>query len=154
MVWKDLEIHEGQRKLFDTDRCFFYITNDWKSSAEEIVRKANRRCNQENTIEQHKNQVRSLTAPLDNLLSNWAYMVMTSLAWSLKAWAALCCRNEDGEKRSIAQRNSACCGWTLPRSGMPGSTFLPQSFARADGSSIDSCPGIPGKKRSSASGTY
>jgi hypothetical protein len=89
VVWKDLEIHEGQRKLFDTDRCFFYITNDWESSAAEIVRKANRRCNQENTIEQHKNQVRSLTAPLDNLLSNWAYMVMTSLAWSLKAWAAL-----------------------------------------------------------------
>ena len=26
---------------------------------------------------------------MDNLLSNWAYMVMASLAWSLKAWAAL-----------------------------------------------------------------
>ena len=31
----------------------------------------------------------SLTAPVDNLLSNWAYMVMGSLAWSLKAWTAL-----------------------------------------------------------------
>ena len=30
-----------------------------------------------------------MTAPLDSLLSNWAYMVMTSLAWNLKAWAAL-----------------------------------------------------------------
>ena len=26
---------------------------------------------------------------MDNLESNWAYMVMTSLAWSLKGWAAL-----------------------------------------------------------------
>ena len=26
---------------------------------------------------------------LDNLLSNWAYMVMASLAWSLKAWFGL-----------------------------------------------------------------
>ena len=26
---------------------------------------------------------------MDNLLSNWAYMVMGSLAWSLKAWLAL-----------------------------------------------------------------
>jgi hypothetical protein len=43
------------------------------------------RCNQENLIEQLKNGVRSLTAPVDNLLSNWAYMVMASLAWSLKA---------------------------------------------------------------------
>ncbi len=29
------------------------------------------------------------TAPVDNLVSNWAYMVMASLAWSLKAWSAL-----------------------------------------------------------------
>ena len=27
--------------------------------------------------------------PVDNLLSNWAYMVMAALAWSLKAWLAL-----------------------------------------------------------------
>jgi len=33
--------------------------------------------------------MRSLTAPVDSLLSNWAYMVMTSLAWNLKAWLAL-----------------------------------------------------------------
>ena len=55
----------------------------------EIVVKANGRCNQENLIEQQKNDVRSLTAPVDNLVSNWAYMVMASLAWSLKAWSAL-----------------------------------------------------------------
>jgi hypothetical protein len=89
VVWKDLEVRKGQRKLFDTERCFFYITNDWTSSATEIVVWANGRCNQENTIEQQKNDVRSLTAPVDNLVSNWAYMVMASLAWSLKAWSAL-----------------------------------------------------------------
>jgi len=33
--------------------------------------------------------VRALQAPVDNLLSNWAYMVMASLAWTLKAWFAL-----------------------------------------------------------------
>jgi hypothetical protein len=27
--------------------------------------------------------------PLDSLMSNWAYMVMASLAWTLKAWFAL-----------------------------------------------------------------
>ena len=30
-----------------------------------------------------------MRAAVDNLLSNWAYMVMTALAWNLKAWAAL-----------------------------------------------------------------
>ena len=27
--------------------------------------------------------------PVDNLVSNWAHMVMASMAWSLKAWLAL-----------------------------------------------------------------
>lgn len=89
VVWKDVHAFRGQQWLFDDPRCFFYITNDWESSAEEIVFSANQRCNQENLIEQLKNGPRALTAPLDNLISNWAYMVIASLAWSLKAWASL-----------------------------------------------------------------
>ena len=89
VVWKDLDVYRGQGKLFDYDCCFFYITNDFDSPAEQIVYSANQRCNQENTIEQHKNGVHALTAPLDTLDSNWAYMIMASLAWSLKAWSAL-----------------------------------------------------------------
>ncbi len=89
VVWKELEHRKGQRKLFDTDRCFFYITNDWSSEAEEIVFEANQRCNQENVIQQDKSDVRALSAPLDDLESNWAYMVIGTLAWNLKAWAAL-----------------------------------------------------------------
>src|SRR5690606_34312064 len=81
--------HQGQLKLFDDSRCFFYITNDWDSTPEDIVLNANRRCNQENTIQQLAHGARALQAPVDNLVSNWAYMVMASLAWSLKAWAAL-----------------------------------------------------------------
>ena len=55
----------------------------------EIVFEANDRCNQENLHAQLKGGVRALTAPVDNLESNWAYMVMTALAWNLKAWWAL-----------------------------------------------------------------
>jgi hypothetical protein len=89
VVWKDLEVHQGQKKLFDDWRCFFYITNDEEKPAEQIVFEAKGRCNQENLLGQLKSGVRSLTAPVDSLLSNWAYMVVGSLAWSLKAWAAL-----------------------------------------------------------------
>ena len=42
----------------------------------------------------------SLTAPVDNLLSNWAYMVIGSLAWSLKAWAALMLPEEGSRQES------------------------------------------------------
>jgi len=89
VVWKDLEVRRGQKKLFDDSRCFFYISNAWGLSTEGVVWEANDRCNQENLLGQLKSGVRSLTAPVDTLLSNWAYMVMASLAWSLKAWAAL-----------------------------------------------------------------
>ena len=54
-----------------------------------IVFEANQRCNQENLHAQLKGGVRALTAPVDNLESNWAYMVMTGLAWNLKAWYGL-----------------------------------------------------------------
>jgi hypothetical protein len=89
VLWKELDVYQGQQRLFDDGRCFFYITNDEGKTAEEIVFDANDRCNQENLLAQLKGGVRSLTAPVDGLLSNWAYMVMGSLAWSLKAWAAL-----------------------------------------------------------------
>lgn len=89
IVQKNLEVREkGQLQLLDDYRYFFYITNDWKSTPEEIVFKANDRCQQENILAQ-LNAVRALHAPLDNLLSNNAYMLITSLAWNLKAWLAL-----------------------------------------------------------------
>ena len=86
---KNLSIERGEKILFDDIRYFFYITNDYKSSEAEIVRFANGRCNQENLNEQLKNGVKALRMPVDNLVSNWAYMVMASLAWTLKAWFAL-----------------------------------------------------------------
>ncbi len=50
---------------------------------------ANDRCNQENVIGQLKSGVGALRMPSSDLLSNWAYMVIASLAWNLKAWYGL-----------------------------------------------------------------
>jgi len=86
---KNLSVERGEKVLFDDIRYFFYITNDYKSSRAEIVGGANGRCNQENLNEQLKNGVKAMRMPVDNLVSNWAYMVMASLAWTLKAWFAL-----------------------------------------------------------------
>ena len=69
-------------------RYFFFITNDREMPAHQAVLTAGR-CDQENLVAQLKGGVHALTTPVDNLDSNWAYMVMASLAWSLKAWAAL-----------------------------------------------------------------
>ncbi|MFQ5464159.1 MAG: IS1380 family transposase [Phycisphaerae bacterium] len=86
---KNITVERGDLELFDEIRYFFYITNDWIMPAAYIVYDANHRCQQENLIEQLKNGVRALHTPVNSLLSNWAYMVIASLAWSLKAWLAL-----------------------------------------------------------------
>jgi hypothetical protein len=86
---KKLVVEKGQMWLFEPDRFFFYITNDRTTPASEIVFLANDRCDQENLIGQLKGGVKAMSMPVDSLLSNWAYLVSASLAWSLKAWAAL-----------------------------------------------------------------
>jgi hypothetical protein len=89
VVHKNLSVEKGEQVLFDDYRYFFYLTNDRTAPAAEIVFRANDRCNQENLLAQLKHGVCALQAPVDNLVSNWAYMVMTALAWNLKAWLAL-----------------------------------------------------------------
>jgi DDE family transposase len=86
---KNISREKGEQRLFDEVRYFFYLSNDWLSEADEIVYRANDRCHQENLLQQLKTGLHALTAPVDNLESNWAYMVMSALAWNLKAWAAL-----------------------------------------------------------------
>ena len=93
---KNLSVAKGERVLFDDVRYFFYITNDWVSEAAEVVFTANDRCDQENLLAQLAGGVRALRAPVDNLTSNGAYMVMTALAWDLKAWWALLLPEQPG----------------------------------------------------------
>jgi hypothetical protein len=92
VIRKNISKEKGELRLHDEIRYFFYITNEWSPPGADIVlapHGANGRCQQENVIQQMHGGVHALHAPVDTLLSNWAYMVMTSLAWNLKAWAAL-----------------------------------------------------------------
>ncbi len=85
---KNLSQMKGERTLFDEIRYFCYITTRTDLSAAEVVACANQRCDQENVIEQLKNGVHAMRVPLYDLVSNWAYMVMATLAWNLKSWMA------------------------------------------------------------------
>ena len=95
VVRKNLSVERGEKVLFPDIRYFFYITTLRKRSAAAVVRLANGRCDQENVIEQLKNGVNAMRMPVDNLVSNWAYMAMTTLAWNLKAWFALLMPNRE-----------------------------------------------------------
>ena len=101
---KRISVEKGQEKLFEEYRYFFYITNDRGSGCEQVVFTANDRCDQENLIEQLKNGVKSMSNPLDSLLSNWAYMVMAGLAWTLKAWWGLMLPVEPGRRRAVHEQ--------------------------------------------------
>jgi hypothetical protein len=79
----------GQRMLGCNYRYFFYVTNDRTLTRQEVIAESNARCNQENLVEQLKNGVRALHAPVNTLNANWAYMVIASLAWTLKIWCGL-----------------------------------------------------------------
>lgn len=94
VVRKNLSIEKGEAVLFDDIRYFFYITTRRDLTAAEVVRLANGRCDQENVIEQLKNGVNAMRMPVRDLESNWAYMVMTALAWNLKSWFGLLMPNK------------------------------------------------------------
>jgi hypothetical protein len=89
VVRKNISVEQGEHRLFDEIRYFFYLTNDHQSAACDVVFLANERCNQENLIDQLKHGVGATRMPVDTLVSNGAYMVMAALAWTLKAWFAL-----------------------------------------------------------------
>jgi hypothetical protein len=110
VIKKNISVEKGEKVLFDRIVYFFYITNDLVSVAEEIVFSANDRCDQENLLAQLHGGVRALRAPVDNLESNWAYMVMTALAWNLKAWWALTLPEQPGRWQ---QKHRAEKRWVL-----------------------------------------
>jgi hypothetical protein len=104
---KRLGIEKGGVLLREEYRYFFFITNERDTPADELVFQANDRCDQENLVAQLKGGVHALTTPVESLVSNWAYMVMASLAWTLKAWAALLLPVEPGHAQEHqAQKRS------------------------------------------------
>lgn len=86
---KNISKMKGENVLFDEIRSFFYITTrtDWTAAA--VVACATARCDQEHVIEPLKNGVHAMRLPVYDLVSNWAYMVMATLAWNLKSWFAM-----------------------------------------------------------------
>jgi hypothetical protein len=86
---KDLVWERHGQAIEEETRYLFYLTNQEDWSLAEVVYFANDRCNQENLIEQLKNGVRALRAPVNSLEANGAWMVIGALAWNLKVWLGL-----------------------------------------------------------------
>ncbi|MCI0356124.1 MAG: IS1380 family transposase [Acidobacteria bacterium] len=123
VVRKNISVAKGEKLLFDEVRYFFYINNIGVLREEELVWVAHHRCHQENLLAQLHGGVRALQAPVNTLASNWAYMVMTALAWNLKAWWALLLPVAPGRWQ---ERHREEKQWAL---GLEFKTFV-QAFVR------------------------
>jgi hypothetical protein len=123
VIRKNISVTKGENPLFDEVRYFFYITNITILDQDQIVWTANHRGNQENLLAQLHGAVSALKAPVNTLESNWAYMVMTALAWNLKAWWALMLPANPGRWQKAHQEDKE---WVL---GLEFKTFV-QAFVQ------------------------
>jgi hypothetical protein len=79
-----------QRELLTHYAFRAFVTNLPPTvSAAEVVRHADKRCNQENAIEQAKNGLGAMRMPTGTLLANGAFLMMGQVAWNLRAWLSL-----------------------------------------------------------------
>jgi hypothetical protein len=88
---KAINVEKGQRLIESKIKYHFYVTNvsPRRLTTRRVVLESNARCNQENLIEQLKNGVHATRMPAGDFVANWAYMVIATLAWNLKAMLAL-----------------------------------------------------------------
>jgi hypothetical protein len=94
---KNISRARGEHALIDEIRYFFYFTTYPADShpPARIVELANDRCDQENIIGQLKSGLGALRAPVDDLHSNGAYMLIAALAWNIKSWHAMMMHRKD-----------------------------------------------------------
>ena len=106
----------GDNVLFDEYRYFFYITNDRKLTADRCRRSP--RALQPGEPHRAAQERRPRAArPGQHPHANWAYMVMASLAWTLKAWCALLLPVSPRWEKQHEQQRADCSPWSSAPSG-------------------------------------
>jgi DDE family transposase len=103
VVRKNISRIKGEQALIEEIRYYFYFTTygDATHTPAQIVELANDRCDQENIHGQLKSGLGALRAPVDDLHSNWAYMLIAALAWNIKSWHAMMMHRKDDRNAFI-----------------------------------------------------
>jgi hypothetical protein len=88
-VVKRQRIHDKKKGLIW--RYHVVITNDRRRSAKKLMQWALGRCTMENLIKEHKRDFGFEKMPTRLFHANWAWLLMSQLAWNLMAWFKRCC---------------------------------------------------------------
>ena len=152
VVRKNLSVEKGEQVLFADYRYFFYITNDRTQHGGRDRLPGQRPLQSGEPARATEARRAGPAAPVDNLESNWAYMVMTALAWNLKAWLALRLPEPPGrwaERHRIGKADGAADGVQdvrerLRAAAVPDHPHRPASWC------IACCLGTRGSRSSSA----
>jgi len=67
------------------------ITNDQRRSAKKLMKWALGRCTMEKLIKEHKHDFGFEKLPTRSFHANWAWLLISQLAWNLMAWFKRCC---------------------------------------------------------------
>lgn len=72
-------------------RYHVVITNDRRRSRKKLMKWALGRCSMENMIKEHKHDFGFEKMPTRSFHANWAWLLISQLAWNLMAWFKRCC---------------------------------------------------------------
>ena len=108
VVRKNIRVMKGQQFLFDKTEYLFYITNDWESSASDIVFTCNDRGDQEKLCEPNDNHRHN----------NHDFHCVYSVSCSAKSIVRSCVATTDCAKSALSPVSTTNTG----RSGGSGSS--------------------------------
>ena len=78
------------------------ITNDRLRGARKVMRWALGRCAMENLIKEHKRDFGFEKMPSQKFHANWAWLLISQLAWNLVAWFSRLCLPQECHKMTVA----------------------------------------------------
>lgn len=82
-------------------RYHVVITNDKRSGAGRLMRWATGRCAMENLIKEHKRDFGFEKMPSQKFQANWAWLLISQLAWNLVAWFNRICLPQECHKLTV-----------------------------------------------------
>lgn len=83
-------------------RYHVVVTNDGKRGAKKLMQWALQRCAMENLIKEHKRDFGFEKMPSQRYHGNWAWLLISQLAWNVMAWFKRCCLPAQCHRLTVA----------------------------------------------------